>query len=142
MAWACVGSSVEGLGEKRSDVLRIDWTANHLLGERDAIAIKGALWTEGLPLAPQQFQQTDRYHEARLQRIASAINPHLWGVRALSVNEDQLSNNVLSINTMSLIFQDGDIVEAPPPTNCQAKSISVNCPRASKPLRFSPPCRS
>jgi type VI secretion system protein ImpJ len=71
------------------------------------------LWTEGLPLAPQQFQQTDRYHEARLQRIASAINPHLWGVRALSVNVDQLSNNVLSINTMSLIFQDGDIVEAP-----------------------------
>jgi type VI secretion system protein ImpJ len=70
-------------------------------------------WTEGMPLAPQQFQQTDRYHEARLQRIASALNPHLWGIRALAVNEDQLGNNVLSIQAISLIFQDGEIVEAP-----------------------------
>ena len=42
------------------------------------------LWSEGLAIGPQQFQQLDRYHEARLQRLASLINPHLWGVHGVS----------------------------------------------------------
>ena len=40
-------------------------------------------WFEGLALAPQQFQQQDLYHEARLQHVAAALNPHLWGVRSV-----------------------------------------------------------
>ncbi|PHV06723.1 type VI secretion system baseplate subunit TssK [Janthinobacterium sp. BJB412] len=73
------------------------------------------LWAEGLSLGPQLFQQLDRYHEARLQRISSAINPDLWGVRALGWNIDRLSNGKLASHAMSLIFQDGEIYEAPGP---------------------------
>ena len=30
------------------------------------------LWTEGVTLRPQHFQQQGRYHEARLHRMATA----------------------------------------------------------------------
>src|SRR5471032_3088778 len=71
------------------------------------------LWSEGLTLGPQQFQQLDRYHEARLQRMVAAVNPHLWGVCELQWNRDELLNNTLRAETMSLIFQDGEIFDAP-----------------------------
>ncbi|MEG2962738.1 MAG: type VI secretion system baseplate subunit TssK, partial [Janthinobacterium sp.] len=71
------------------------------------------LWSEGLAIGPQQFQQLDRYHEARLQRLVSLINPHLWGVHAVTWNRDALANNSLRADTMSLVFQDGEICEAP-----------------------------
>ena len=71
------------------------------------------LWSEGLAIGPQQFQQLDRYHEARLQRLMSLLNPHLWGMRALSWNADALANNSLRADTLSLVFQDGEIYEAP-----------------------------
>ncbi|TWI60950.1 type VI secretion system protein ImpJ [Pseudoduganella lurida] len=71
------------------------------------------LWSAGLTLGPQQLQQTDRYHEARLQQLAMTINPYLWGVRAADWNLDALSNNVLQANALSLLFQDGEIYDAP-----------------------------
>lgn len=71
------------------------------------------LWSEGLTVGPQQFQQQDRYHEMRLQRLASALNPHCWGVRALQWDRDALLNCRLSAEVMSLIFPDGEMIDAP-----------------------------
>lgn len=70
------------------------------------------LWFEGLALAPQQFQQQDLYHEARLQRTAAAINPHLWGLRSVEWDATALLDNSLQASAMSLMFQDGEIYEA------------------------------
>lgn len=71
------------------------------------------LWSEGLTLGPQQFQQLDRYHEARLQRTAAALQPNLWGIQSVRWNEDALRNNLLQADSMSLIFPDGEIYDAP-----------------------------
>ncbi|MBA5606336.1 type VI secretion system baseplate subunit TssK [Duganella sp. FT3S] len=71
------------------------------------------LWSEGLPLGPQQLQQLDRYHEARLQRTVAALRPHLWGVCALQWDSDGLANNRLTAETLALIFPDGELYEAP-----------------------------
>lgn len=71
------------------------------------------LWSEGVTLAPQHLQRQDSYHEARLQRMASALNPHLWGVQTAKWDHDALANNVLSAEALALIFQDGEIVDAP-----------------------------
>lgn len=69
-------------------------------------------WFEGLALAPQQFQQQDLYHEARLRHVAAALNPHLWGVRSIEWDHSALSNNSLHATAISLIFQDGEVYEA------------------------------
>lgn len=71
------------------------------------------LWAEGLTLGPQHFQRLDLYHETRLQRLASALNPFLWGVRSVQWNLEALGHSCLSAEAMSLIFQDGEIYEAP-----------------------------
>jgi type VI secretion system protein ImpJ len=71
------------------------------------------LWSEGLTLGPQHFQRQDLYHETRLLRMASALNPNFWGVRQLQWNMDALGHHLLQAQAMSLIFQDGEVVDAP-----------------------------
>lgn len=71
------------------------------------------LWSEGLAIGPQHFQQQDRYHEGRLQKLAAALNCHAWGVQALRWNADALKNNLLKADAMALVFQDGEIYDAP-----------------------------
>jgi len=71
------------------------------------------LWGEGLFLRPQHFQQQDQYHEARLHRTAQALHPYLWGVRAIEWDHEALKTDRLRLQSLSLIFRDGEIVEAP-----------------------------
>jgi type VI secretion system protein ImpJ len=71
------------------------------------------LWSEGLTLGPQHFQRQDLYHETRLFRMAAALNPNFWGARLLLWNMDGLGHNLLEAQAMSLIFQDGEVYEAP-----------------------------
>lgn len=72
------------------------------------------LWTEGVTLRPQHFQQQDRYHEARLHRMMTALHPYVWGLtKAAAWNEEALGNNVLQAQSLSLVFQDGDTYDAP-----------------------------
>jgi type VI secretion system protein ImpJ len=71
------------------------------------------LWSEGLFLRPQHFQQQDRYHEARLNQTARALHPYAWGVRKLEIDHEALRSDVLRVNALSAIFPDGEVVRAP-----------------------------
>lgn len=73
------------------------------------------LWTEGVTLRPQHFQQQDRYHEVRLNRMTAALHPYAWGIGTAVWNEEALANNVLQAEALSLVFQDGDTYDAPGP---------------------------
>ncbi|MRW89095.1 type VI secretion system baseplate subunit TssK [Duganella sp. FT80W] len=71
------------------------------------------LWGEGLFLRPQHFQQQDQYHEARLHQTTQALHPYLWGVRDIAWDWDALKAGKLRLEALSLIFRDGEIVDAP-----------------------------
>ncbi|SDF45997.1 MULTISPECIES: type VI secretion system baseplate subunit TssK [unclassified Duganella] len=71
------------------------------------------LWGEGLFLRPQHFQQQDQYHEARLRHTTQALHPYSWGVRELSWDFDALRAGKLKLESLSLIFRDGEIIDAP-----------------------------
>lgn len=71
------------------------------------------LWSEGLTLGPQHFQLQDIYHENRLRRIVATINPHFWGVLSMQWNLDALGHNRLHADTLSVLFPDGDVYDAP-----------------------------
>jgi len=74
------------------------------------------LWTEGVTLRPQHFQQQDRYHEARLHRMTAALLPYAWGLAAEATwDEEALANNILRAGSLSLVFQDGETYDAPGP---------------------------
>ncbi|WP_426197223.1 type VI secretion system baseplate subunit TssK [Massilia sp. DWR3-1-1] len=70
-------------------------------------------WAEGLTLSQQHFQLQDSYHEARLHTVASAMNSHYWGVRAVQWSLDGLGHDRLSLEAISLIFPDGTTYDAP-----------------------------
>lgn len=71
------------------------------------------LWSEGLFLRPQHFQQQDQYHEARLHRTAQALHPYLWGIQTLEIDAGALKANTLRLQALSAIFRDGETVDAP-----------------------------
>jgi type VI secretion system protein ImpJ len=71
------------------------------------------LWGQGQYLAPQHFQQQDRYHEACLHQISSTLQPYLWGVRGVTWDREALKVNKLRLLALSAIFPTGDIVDAP-----------------------------
>ena len=71
------------------------------------------LWGEGLFLRPQHFQQQDQYHEHRLHESVKALHPYAWGVSHLTVDREALVSNSLRVLELSLIFPDGEIVNAP-----------------------------
>ena len=71
------------------------------------------LWSEGLTLGPQHFQQSDLYHEGRLHAFATTLCPHYWGVRAMTWNIDGLGHQRLGLQSASLMFPDGASYDAP-----------------------------
>lgn len=79
-----------------------------------ALSLK-VLWSEGLALDAQHFQQLDRYHEARLQHIASVIRPFAWGVQSGRWTVGGAGDNSLHTHELTLIFKDGEIYQAPFP---------------------------
>ena len=71
------------------------------------------LWGEGLLLRPQHFQRQDHYHEQCLHKSIKAVHPYAWGVEALQVDREALTNSVLRLLALAVRFQDGELVDAP-----------------------------
>lgn len=71
------------------------------------------LWSEGQIIQVQHLQRQDAYHEARVAQLAQVVHPYLWGVRKVQWNVDALANNMLAAEVLSLVFQDGEMVDAP-----------------------------
>ncbi len=71
------------------------------------------LWSEGLFLRPQHFQQQDRYHEARMHATALAAQPMLWGVQSVEWDQAALANGKLRLLSLRAIFREGELFDAP-----------------------------
>lgn len=71
------------------------------------------LWGEGLFLRPQHFQLQDRYHEQRLNHLIRSTIPFAYGVIDLSFDESQLKLNILALEKINMIWQDGEMYSAP-----------------------------
>jgi type VI secretion system protein ImpJ len=86
--------------------------SNVVMENEMALTLK-VLWSEGLTLDAQHFQQSDRYHEARLRHMAAAIHPYFWGVQRARWTIDGVGNCSLHAHSLTLIFRDGEIYQAP-----------------------------
>ncbi len=83
--------------------------------------IQKVLWSEGLFLTPQHFQQWDRYHEDFLNFRIRAVSTFMWGAEELRFNVEALENNVFEVVRCRAILPDGTPIDvpdldAPPPT--------------------------
>ncbi len=65
------------------------------------------VWSEGLFLRPQHFQQQGRYFENYVETRSGHLRPYPWGFSELKIDADLLSIGKLAIASASGVFPDG-----------------------------------
>src|SRR5262245_17917388 len=65
------------------------------------------VWSEGLFLRPQHFQQHDRYFERFVEGRSAALRSHSWGFTELQFERDLLAVGKLALKRASGVFADG-----------------------------------
>ncbi len=65
------------------------------------------IWSEGLFLRPQHFQQQIRYLEQFVEGRSRGLQPFSWGVEKLVIDQDMLRIGKIAITSASGVFPDG-----------------------------------
>src|ERR1700722_15439857 len=88
------------------------------------------IWSEGLFLRPQHFQQQERYLEAYVEGRAAALRAESWGFEELELDRDVLSIGKLAIRRARGVFPDGTPFSIPdrdlPPVPLEVSSDMRN----------------
>jgi type VI secretion system protein ImpJ len=83
------------------------------------------LWSEGLFLKPQHFQQHDRYLEHLIEHRIGNLRAYGWGVSELTIDTDLLSMGKVALTAASGILPDGTPfnipADDPPPVPLELK---------------------
>ena len=69
------------------------------------------VWSEGMFLQPQHFQQQQRYQHAQLVQGLQALQAHVWGFTALKVDQAQLAKGCIQLVECAGILPDGTIFD-------------------------------
>jgi len=78
------------------------------------------VWSEGMFLRPQHFQQFERYVEHLVRGRADGIAPFAWGLTELALARGQLTTGEVGVQTCAGVLEDGtpfripDDLPAPP----------------------------
>jgi type VI secretion system protein ImpJ len=65
------------------------------------------VWSEGLFLRPQHFQQQERYLEAYIEGRAGSLRSYPWGFTELEIERDLLAIGKLGLRRARGVFPDG-----------------------------------
>ncbi len=65
------------------------------------------IWSEGLFLQPQHFQQQERYFERYVEARAQALVPHSWGFTEIEFEPEFLSIGKAALRRAAGVFPDG-----------------------------------
>ncbi len=68
------------------------------------------VWKDGVLIAPQHFQQQDRYHGLNLHARLAAVSTHAWGVAALTLEDGALRNGQIAVTEFRGVLPDGLVV--------------------------------
>jgi type VI secretion system protein ImpJ len=105
------------------------------------------VWSEGLFLRPQHFQQQERFLETYIEERAASLRTYPWGFRELEIERDLLAVGKLAVRRASGIFPDGtpfampDNDPLPPPLEIGAQ-VREEIVHLAVPLRKSSPMLS
>lgn len=75
------------------------------------------IWSEGMFLRPQHFQQQDRHFDNLLRRCFLSINPYAWGFKSLDIDRDLLAVGKVSMPSCEVIMSDGSFIRIPEETD-------------------------
>lgn len=70
-------------------------------------------WREGMFLAPQHYQQAERYHARQLRRNVQWNHHYSWGHQSVKIDPDALANHRFVVRQLRSRFPDGTTVTVP-----------------------------
>ncbi len=65
------------------------------------------VWTEGMFLRVQHFQQADRWTEALVHSAVRDLQPHRWGVAEIALDRDLLHIGKFALSSCRGMMPDG-----------------------------------
>ncbi|TCT02467.1 type VI secretion system baseplate subunit TssK [Aquabacter spiritensis] len=71
------------------------------------------VWSEGMFLRAQHFQQQDRYVERLVRRRVEGLASYPWGLRSLVLNTKLLGLGKFAVDTCDGVFEDGTPFSVP-----------------------------
>ncbi len=71
------------------------------------------VWSEGMFLRPQHFQQQDRYLEALVRQSCGHLRPYDWGVVELALDREALALGKIAITLAKGLLPDGTVFSIP-----------------------------
>lgn len=89
------------------------------------------IWSEGMFLRPQHFQQQDRHIEALVRQSCAPLRPYGWGVAHLALDREALALGKIAVTTARGLLPDGtpfnipDHDPPPPPLEIGAEARDV-----------------
>lgn len=87
------------------------------------------IWSEGMFLEPQHFQQHERYLEHLVEARVGPATPHSWGFVRLTLDEAALALGKIALSSASGVFPDGTPFDVP----CiQAAPLALDVPPTAK----------
>ncbi|MDO4641981.1 MAG: type VI secretion system baseplate subunit TssK [Neisseria sp.] len=87
------------------------------------------VWSEGIFITPQHFQQFDRHIESGMHRLAVLREGFFWGFVSLSLDTSGLKRGVVSISEAEGIFPDGSVFSFSPQ---QLEGLNFKVPAGTK----------
>jgi len=95
---------------------------------------KPLFWHQGLFLQPQHFQY-ESLHSAQLNmQYTQYANSYPWGVAQLQFDDSTLSNGIIDIKKLDVIFEDGTFVSYPENVHLRGRSFEAQWTDRNKPL--------
>jgi type VI secretion system protein ImpJ len=71
------------------------------------------VWSEGMLLTPQHFQQWDRHYEGLIAERFRTHDPFAWGITTLDMDRDGLANGRFTLLQCTVVMPDGLIIDIP-----------------------------
>jgi type VI secretion system protein ImpJ len=68
---------------------------------------KRVIWSEGMFLRPQHFQQQDRYLERCIEQRSAGLRPCSWGFTELELQRELLADGKIGVRRAAGVFPDG-----------------------------------
>lgn len=87
------------------------------------------IWSEGMFLEPQHFQQHDRYLEQLIEARVGPATPHSWGFVRIALDESALALGKVALQSATGIFPDGTPFDFP---GVQAGPLPFDVPPDTK----------
>lgn len=71
------------------------------------------LWTEGLLVKPQHFQQQNRWVESLVEGRVAGLTRYGWGVRSMAIDPELLRLGKFALTSIVAILPDGSVLDLP-----------------------------